>query len=517
MPAASFCSNKDHVGPVPNDSSAVPPYKISCMKHPAQFFLRKEMEMLAAVVPFRSPSRTSGMALSRSLPADHKERHDAGKTLRERMPRVQHEKWAPAPDRRDPVSLILESGIGRIQELLPIRYGRMMVSPFTFYRGTAGIMAADLAQMPVSGLHAQICGDCHLMNLGGFATAERRLIFDINDFDETLPGPWEWDVKRLAASFVLACRSNGFATADQRDAALTCVRSYREHMRKYSGAPALEIWYANVDSTDVLASVHNKDSRDRLRKRIQKEEERESTEHDFPAMAEQKEGGYVIKENPPLIYHHPLINLESNRANIQQGLARYRSSLEDDRKILLDRYHLMDLSLKVVGIGSVGTLCCIALMVAAKDDHLFLQIKEAHPSVLERYAGRSKYANHGERVVTGQRVMQSASDIFLGWTHGKAGRHFYIRQLRDMKIKPLVDVFDPATMMDYAALCGWTLARAHARSADPAMIAGYMGKSDVFDRAITGFAVSYADQAERDHARFKHAIRIGKIGVEREA
>ena len=285
-----------------------------------------------------------------------------------------------------------------------------------------------------------------------------RLIFDINDFDETLPGPWEWDVKRLAASFVLACRSNGFAAADQRDAALACVRSYREHMRKYSGAPALEIWYANVDLSDALTSLATK-TQGRLRKRIQKEQKRDTTEHDFPAMAEKKEGGYVIKENPPLIYHHPLINLESSRANIQQGLARYRSSLEDDRKTLLDRYHLMDLSLKVVGIGSVGTFCAIALMIAGKDDPLFLQIKEAHPSALERYAGKSKYANHGERVVNGQRLMQSASDIFLGWTSGKAGRHFYIRQLRDMKIKPLVDVFDPTTMMDYAALCGWTLAR----------------------------------------------------------
>jgi uncharacterized protein (DUF2252 family) len=469
--------------------------------------------MSAAVVPFRSPSRTSGMAPSTSLPANHKDRYDAGKALRKRTPRVQHEKWMPASDRRDPVSLVLESGRGRIHELLPIRYGRMMVSPFTFYRGTADIMAADLAPMPVSGLRAQICGDCHLMNLGGFATAERRLIFDINDFDETLPGPWEWDVKRLAASFVLACRSNGFAAPDQRDAALTCVRSYREHMRKYSGAPALDIWYANVDSSDALASLHKKDARNRLRKRIQKEQERD-TEGDFPAMAEQKAGGYVIKENPPLIYHHPLINLESSRDNLQEGLAHYRSSLEDDRKILLDRYHLMDLSLKIVGIGSVGTLCAIALMVAAKKDPLFLQIKEAHPSVLERYAGKSKYADHGERVVNGQRLMQSAGDIFLGWTHGKAGRHFYIRQLRDMKIKPLVDVFDRTTMMDYAALCGWTLARAHARSGDPAMIAGYLGKSDVFDKAITRFAVTYADQAERDHAKFKSAIRRGKIEVE---
>src|SRR6476620_2105719 len=325
------------------------------MSHGQEGLNRRKVQMSAAVVPFRTSPRAPVESPVPLRTQSHSERQAAGKALRDRVPREEHAKWAPGPRRHDPIDMIIASSGNRIPELVPIRYGRMLVSPFTFYRGTADVMAADLAPTPVAGLRAQICGDCHLMNLGGFATPERQLIFDINDFDETLPGPWEWDVKRLAASFVLACRSNGFATADQRDAALTCVRSYREHMRKYSGAPALEIWYANVDSTDVLASVRNKDSRDRLRKRIQKEQKRDTTEHDFPAMAAQKEGGYVIKENPPLIYHHPLINLESNRANIQQGLARYRSSLEDDRKILLDRYHLMDLSLKVVGIGSVGT------------------------------------------------------------------------------------------------------------------------------------------------------------------
>ncbi len=398
--------------------------------------------------------------------------------------------------------------------MLPIRYGRMAVSPFTFYRGTADIMAADLGPMPVSGLRAQLCGDCHLMNLGGFATAERRIIFDINDFDETAPGPCEWDVKRLAASFVLACRSNGFAASDQRDAALACVRSYRERMREYSEAPVLETWYSSVDLSDALAAVHAKAVRARLNKRVQKERQRSISEHDFPTLAAREGHGYAIKEAPPLIFHHPLINLESNRTNVQQALLRYRDSLADDLKILFDRYRLMDLSLKVVGVGSVGTLCAIALLVAAKNDPLFLQIKEAHPSVLERYAGKSKYANHGERVVNGQRLMQSASDIFLGWTAGKAGRHFYIRQLRDMKVKILVELFSRSTMMDYARVCGWTLARAHARSGDPAMIAGYLGKSDVFDKAIARFSIAYADQAERDYAKFKHAIHTGKVKAE---
>ena len=470
--------------------------------------------MSSAVVPIRSSPRSPASLLNQDPLPIHKERHDAGKALRDRMPRAEHDKWAPALNRRDPVSLILESGEGRIQELLPIRYGRMAVSPFTFFRGTADIMAADLGPMRASGLRAQLCGDCHLMNLGGFATAERRLILDIDDFDETAPGPCEWDVKRLAASFVLACRSNGFAASDQRDAAMTCVRSYREHMREYSEAPVLETWYSSVDLSDALSAIHTKAVRDRLNKRVQKERERSITEHDFPALAEHEGHGYAIKEAPPLIFHHPLINLESNRANIQQALARYRSSLADDLKILFDRYRLMDLSLKVVGVGSVGTLCAIVLMVAAKNDPLFLQIKEAHPSVLEQYAGKSKYANHGERVVNGQRLMQSASEIFLGWTSGKAGRHFYIRQLRDTKIKILVELFNRSTMMDYARLCGWTLARAHARSGDPAMIAGYLGKSDVFDKAIARFAIAYADQAERDYAKFKRAIDAGKIAVE---
>ena len=470
--------------------------------------------MSSAVVPIRSSIRVLTSSLNPAPLPVHKERHDAGKALRDRISRMEHEKWTPAPDRRDPVSLILESGEGRIQELLPIRYGRMAVSPFTFYRGTADIMAADLGSMPVSGLRAQLCGDCHLMNLGGFATAERRLIFDINDFDETAPGPWEWDVKRLAASFVLACRSNGFAASDQRDAALACVRSYREHMREYSEAPVLEIWYANVDLSDALAAVHTKAVRARLNKRIQKERKRSISEHDFPTLAERQGRGYVIKE---ILHSFFTIRLSTWRATaptFNRRLLATASSLADDLKTLFDRYRLMDLSLKVVGVGSVGTLCAIALMVAGKNDPLFLQIKEAHPSVLERYAGKSKYANHGERVVNGQRLMQSASDIFLGWTSGKAGRHFYIRQLRDMKIKILVELFDPSTMMDYARVCGWTLARAHARSGDPAMIAGYLGKSDVFDKAIARFAIAYADQAERDHAKFKHAIHTGKVKVE---
>jgi uncharacterized protein (DUF2252 family) len=425
------------------------------------------------------------------------------------VPREQHAEWTPSRKRRDPVELVIESSKGRIPELIPIRYGRMMVSPFTFYRGTANIMAADLAPTPVTGLHAQLCGDAHLLNFGGFATPERRLLLDINDLDETLPGPWEWDLKRLAASFVFAARSNGFSAADQREAALACVRSYREHMAEYGDMPVLEVWYARLQLSDVMTSLHDKVTRGRLKKQIKKATARTVAEHEFPKLAEAHGGRYAIKDTPPLIYHHPHIN--ATRRNLEQALARYRETLAPERRVLLDRYQLVDFALKVVGVGSVGTLCAVALMMAAEDDPLFLQIKEAGPSVLEAYAGKSKYAHHGQRVVAGQHLMQAASDIFLGWTQGQAGRHFYIRQLRDMKIKPLVELFNPASMLDYAMMCGWTLARAHARSGDPAMMAGYMGKSDVFDKAIATFSKAYADQAEQDHAAFKDAIRQGRI------
>jgi uncharacterized protein (DUF2252 family) len=469
--------------------------------------------MATVVSPFLSTHRTRKPG---PLTAGRHERHAAGKALRQRVPREKHGEWTLPRQRRDPVELVIESNKGRIPELIPIRYGRMMVSPFTFYRGTANIMAADLASTPVTGFHAQLCGDAHLLNFGGFATPERHLVLDINDFDETLPGPWEWDLKRLAASFVFAARSNGFSAADQREAALTCVRSYREHMAEYADMTVLDIWYARLQLSDTLAALHDKATRGRLKKQITKAQAHDIPEHEFPKLAEAHGGRYLIKDAPPLIYHHPHIKLEDSREDLERELAQYGQSLPPERKILLDRYQLMDFALKVVGVGSVGTLCAVALMMAAGDDPLFLQIKEAKPSVLETYLGKSKYANHGQRVVVGQHLMQAASDIFLGWTHGKAGRHFYVRQLRDMKTKPLVELFNPTTLFDYAMLCGWTLARAHARSGDPAMIAGYMGKSDVFDKAVAIFSKLYADQAELDHADFKNAIREGRIEVQTE-
>jgi uncharacterized protein (DUF2252 family) len=472
--------------------------------------------MAAVVTAFPSKRHAGRVERVAVLPLPKRdERHAAGKLLRERVPREQHSQWSPSPKRPDPVQMVVESSKGRIPDLIPIRYGRMMVSPFTFYRGTANIMAVDLAGTPVSGLRAQLCGDAHLLNFGGFATPERRLVLDINDLDETLPGPWEWDLKRLAASFVFAARSNGFSATDQREAALSCVRSYREHMIEYADMTVLEIWYARLQLSDTLAAVHDKAASGRLKKQVKKAQSHDVPEHEFPKLAETRGGKCEIKDQPPLIWHHPHLN--ATRENLERCLARYRESLPPERRMLLDRYRLMDVALKVVGVGSVGTLCAIALMMAADDDPLFLQIKEAGPSVLEKFADKSKYANHGQRVIVGQHLMQAASDIFLGWTQGEGGHHFYIRQLRDMKIKPLVELFKPGTMFDYATLCGWTLARAHARSGDPAMMAGYMGKSDVFDKAIASFSKAYADQAEQDHATFIRAIRRGRIEVEREA
>ncbi|MFO1304757.1 MAG: DUF2252 domain-containing protein [Burkholderiales bacterium] len=446
-----------------------------------------------------------------SRTATYEERIAAGKALRGRVPLESHAEWNPGRDRHDPVTLVVASSEGRIPELVPIRYGRMSASPFTFYRGTALNMAADLAHTPSTGIETQVCGDCHLMNFGGFATPERRVVFDINDFDETLPGPWEWDVKRLAASFVHAARSNGFSVADERDVALAAARSYRERMRDYAKMRALDVWYARIDTDAVIASLSDAESAARFKKRLAKTAARNVPEADFPKLVESSGGEHVIKDSPLLIYHDQEINMRSEAADLDVALAKYRETMQEDRRVLLDRYHIVDFALKVVGVGSVGTFCAIILLMAQADDPMFLQVKEARASVLEPYVGKSVHPNHGQRIVTGQRLMQSASDIFLGWTQGKRGRHFYLRQLRDMKIKPLVEVFNRATMLDYANLCGWALARAHARSGDAAMIAGYLGRKDTFERAIARFSRAYADQAERDYAAFMNAIRDGRI------
>jgi uncharacterized protein (DUF2252 family) len=409
--------------------------------------------------------------------------------------------------------LLEEANQGRIPELIPIRHGRMVRTPFTFYRGAALHMAADLAVTPATGLRVQACGDGHLLNFGAFATPERRVIFDINDLDETLPAPWEWDVKRLAASFIVACRSNGFSEARARDATLACVRSYRERMAEYSKMPVLDIWYAHIDLEDLLATVTDKQARKREERRLAGARARSVAEHDFPKLAAMSGQVPTIKDNPPLIYHPSEPGVEDLLTRAREAFAEYRESLQEDRRALLDRYGLKDIAIKVVGVGSVGTLCAVLLMMASEQDPLFLQAKEARASVLERYAGKSLHANHGQRIVNGYRLMQSASDLFLGWTEGKLGRHFYVRQLRDMKIAPLVELFSPSLMVQYAEACGWALARAHARAGTPAQISGYLGKSDVFDNAIADFSVAYADQNERDHEVLRNAVRSGRVEV----
>ncbi len=435
----------------------------------------------------------------------------SGKRLRESCPRQSHAGWTAPADRPDPLDLLRRSSEGRIPELIPIRYGRMMENPFAWYRGTALNMASDLARTPVSGLRVQACGDAHLANFGAYATPERRTVFDLNDFDETLRAPWEWDVKRLGASFVLACRNNGFRDGASRDAVLACVRSYREHMADLSEMRALEVWYADHDMESLLTAVDDKEARKRGEKRMAKAHKRSIGARDFPEWEIRGDGSPVIKENPPLIYHWDDHGHEDGMAVARAGFDHYRETLPEHLTALLDRFELRDIALKVVGVGSVGTRCFILLLMGGEKDVLFLQVKEARPSVLEPYAGPSVYSNNGQRIVEGCRLMQAASDLFLGWARGEGGRDYYVRQLKDRKIKPLIEAFTPGFMQQYAAMCGRSLANAHARSGSPAEITGYLGKSDRFDEAIADFATDYADQSERDHLALVKAVRAGQL------
>jgi uncharacterized protein (DUF2252 family) len=439
-----------------------------------------------------------------------------GRALRKQAPRSGHAEWHPGIDRRDPIEILIESSAGRVPHLLPIRYGRMVQSPFAFYRGAAAIMAADLARTPSTGLRVQACGDCHLLNFGVFATPERRLIFDVNDFDETLPAPWEWDVKRLAASFAIAAAHNEFKSGQARAAVLACARSYRQRMARFAKMPAIDVWYERVDVEQLLARTSQKVFSQRDRAEIVKAEQGSCTEHISPKLLEQEGQGMRIHDNPPLIYHPEHAEAVEFIAHLHGAFERYRKSLPDERRVLLDRYTLADHAIKVVGVGSVGTRCGILLLSAGPNDPLLLQVKEARPSVLEPYAGKSKYDNCGERVAIGQRLMQAASDLFLGWTRGEAERDFYVRQLRDVKVKPLVEAYDPTVMAAYAESCGWALARAHARSSEPKAISAYLGSSDRFDEAVADFAESYAEQNEQDYREFRSAIRTGRLPAEME-
>jgi hypothetical protein len=439
-------------------------------------------------------------------------RFEASKALREKVLRAAQAMSKRPADRPDPVAILQASDHDRLPELVPIRYGRMLQSPFAFYRGAAAVMADDLAVTPSTGLRVQACGDCHLSNFGGFASPERNVLFDINDFDETLPAPWEWDVKRLVASFVLASRANGLADEDGRAAAIACARSYRKRLREFARMSPLDVWYARITAEDVAAEAPPATA-DRLRARVSKSMDGGSSEYDFPRLAEIVGGRTAIRDAAPLIFHPDAARTPAFEKVLNEVFAAYRDTLADDRRVLLDRYRIVDAAIKVVGVGSVGRRCWIILLMSATNDPLFLQVKEVTRSVLEPHAGKSAYPHHGQRVVMGQRLMQLASDLFLGWVTGPGGKQFYFRQLRDVKIKPLVETFDEELMEIYGKVCGWSLARAHARSADVRLIAGYLCKGDEFDEAMGDFALAYADQAERDHAALKAAVRKGSVSV----
>jgi uncharacterized protein (DUF2252 family) len=431
----------------------------------------------------------------------------AGKSLRVKVPRASHAHWRPQSKGRDVVAMLEASNRGRVPTLIPVRYGRMLHSPFSFLRGAAAIMAGDLARTAVSGIRVQACGDAHLLNFGGFATPERHLIFDVNDFDETLPGPWEWDIKRLAASVILAARYLALPRARCIEATMTSVTAYREHMALYAGMGALERWYQRIDATTVAElALSAKGGSTAV-------PFHPVTEHLFPKFTEAVGASLRLKDEPPLIFHPR--KGDHTIDHVRQFLAQYRKTLPDDRRALLDQYMLVDVVLKVVGVGSVGTRCAVALLMARDGDSLFLQFKEARASVLEPYTQRSRYPNHGQRVVEGQRLMQSASDIFLGWSripNLKAG--FYVRQLRDRKTSANVDTMNGRHLIDYARHCGQALARAHAKAGDAAAISGYLGRGDSFAVALTRFAAAYADQTEADFTTLRAAAKAGRIPVE---
>ena len=454
----------------------------------------------------------------------------AGKQARKEVPRSSHAEWEPAADRPDPVKLLEQQAVTRIPELVPIRYGRMSVSPFTFYRGAALLMASDLAHTPSSGLRVQACGDAHLSNFGGFASPERELIFDLNDFDETLPGPWEWDVKRLMASVAVAGRARGFKRAERRDLLLGGVRRYRQAIGRFADMSNLAVWYSMLSREMLAAQMSGLKAgrRKEFQSRVEKASAKATTKDSMKAfnkLTTRVEGHLQIISDPPVVVRAadllPGDEAEDLLATMQGLFDEYRVTLQDDRRRLLEGYRFVDIARKIVGVGSVGTRCWILLLegLTAEQDPLFLQFKEAQPSVLEGFTGESEFENHGRRVVEGQRLMQSASDIMLGWLHTDEGldgrpRDFYGRQLWDWKFSADVDTMTPRIMGPYVEMCAWTLARAHARSGDRLAIASYLGQSDVFDRAIADFAEAYADQSERDYAALLEAIESGRITAE---
>jgi uncharacterized protein (DUF2252 family) len=455
-------------------------------------------------------------------PGSPAERAAAGKAAREVAPRSSHGEWKPVAERADPVELLEHQAGSRVGQLVPLRYGRMLVSPFTFYRGAAAVMAADLDPTPRSGLETQLCGDAHLSNFGGFASPERRLVFDLNDFDETLPGPWEWDLKRLVASFSLAGRDRGCGDPERRRIVLAAAREYRETMRRLATMGNLESWYQELDADAIAArwvSVVGDKQRRRFEKGVAKAQAKDSGRA-FEKLTEEVGGKVRIVSDPPLIVPIEELAEEAKGADVEgpvrSVLSAYRDSLAVERRALLDGYRLIDVAFKVVGVGSVGTRAWIALMLGRDQrDPLFLQIKEAQRSVLEPYTAPSEFDLQGERVVHGQRLMQTASDVMLGWVRAKGidgeQRDFYVRQLWDWKASVRVEEMDAEGLSAYAEICGMTLAHAHARGGDRIAIGSYLGKSDVFDQAMAEFAEAYADQSERDYDSLRRAVDEGRV------
>ncbi len=462
------------------------------------------------------------------------ERQAQGSTARTRTPRKSHTGWVPSARRRHPVDLLEDQNTAREPDLVPVRRGRMMVSPFTFYRGAARIMAEDLKDTPAAGLNVQLCGDAHLSNFGVYGSPERRLVFDLNDFDETLPGPFEWDVKRMAVSFVVAARDNGFTPAEGREAAKASVTAYREAMAGFAAQGTMDIWYASLDEDKIMAAVRGaskatakakltgdrakmaKTAEKRLTEAAAKAHTRDSLQA-LSKLGELDDGRYRIVNQSPIVIPvrdlAPELTPDRLSKLIREQFTAYRASLQPDMRHLLGHFEVVDFARKVVGVGSVGTRCFIVLLQGRDaSDPLFLQVKEATSSVLEEHLPRSRYRQHGQRVVQGQKLMQATSDIYLGWARGvDVNRHFYWRQLRDMKGSVVIEQMTPLGLILYAQLCGWTMARAHARSGDPVAIAAYLGRGDAFDRAITDFTERYADQNERDYDEFVTAIKSGRL------
>lgn len=456
-------------------------------------------------MPFEPPERESILPKA--------ERLQAGRALRKLVPRSQHGEWVPPPNRADPVDILIETGRHRIARLLPIRYGRMQQSPFAFLRGAAAIMVRDLATSPASGLRVQACGDCHAANFGSYASPEGTPVFDINDFDETLPAPFEWDLKRLAASVAVEARSRNMSDKASRELAWLACQAYRTHMADLTRLTPLNAWRSRIDVAGAIAEITDQRVRTREDRRLATHVE--VARRGYPQLLERRAGGLKIRARPPLIFSLADQPDDTHELAARTAFESYRQTLSEDRRLLLDRYHLADVAFKVVGVGSVGTFCAIGLFLTADNESLLLQLKEAQTSVLAPYAGASAYTNQGQRVVTGQRTMQAVSDLFLGWTQDDGSDlQCYVRALKDARLAAVGEEMEDKALPFYAQLCGRTLARAHARSGDAAAIAGYMGSGDVFDSAIADFAMAYAGQTEKDYRQFLAAIKTGRVEVQ---